>query len=470
MTRNDHRARRVATGLLPVIRVKGEDVRWPIEERLLHHGCPGVGVAVIEGDDIAWAEGFGLLEKGNSLRVDNDTMFAGASISKPVTALLALQLVERGLLHLDRNVNETLRSWKVPENEFTAKSPVTLRWLLSHKAGTNVHGFGAHPVGAAMPTLVQILEGEPPATTPPVRVDKIPGGTVRYSGGGTTIAQLLIEDATGRTFADLAREMIFEPLAMRRTTFVNPLPDGFRANAAVGHDEAGNVFNGKWVNCAGGAQGGIYTTASDYARFMIACRKAYFDRSNDLLPHALAVQMMTPRGEDDQGLGWRILGSGMARRFEHGGSNGGYQCETTCYLDDGKGAVVLTNAVSGLVFYWEVLNAIADVHCWREFMPPAKTVVPFTDKMRAALVGEYKIVSGVEMPSIKVWAEGGKLVSEIPGMRGGPRELLMDERGRLFNRMAPYETEVKFDSAGVACELVAFEGATNTEILRAVRA
>ncbi|MBZ4209622.1 MAG: beta-lactamase family protein, partial [Rhodoferax sp.] len=134
-------------GLLPIVLVAGEHTRGRIDERLAQYGCPGVGVAVLEDGELAWSGGFGRLESGSERPVDADTVFAGASISKPLTATLVMQQVERGVLDLDVDVNHYLKAWRVPDNEFTRARPVTLRHLLSHRAGTTVHGFGGFPPG-----------------------------------------------------------------------------------------------------------------------------------------------------------------------------------------------------------------------------------------------------------------------------------------------------------------------------------
>ena len=210
-------AERLAQHLLPVVRVEGEDLRYAIDDRLAAYDCPGVSVAVIENGELAWAAGYGRIEPGGAA-VDADTLFAGASISKPVTAMIALRLVERGLLRLDEDINGQLTSWKLPENALTREVPVTLRMLLGHRAGTTVHGFGGTFGPHEMPTVHDILEGRAPARNEPVRVDKLPGGDARYSGGGTTIVQLMIEEATGKSFAEVAQEEIFEPLGMTRSS------------------------------------------------------------------------------------------------------------------------------------------------------------------------------------------------------------------------------------------------------------
>src|SRR5947208_3453067 len=175
----------VERGLIPIVRVRGRPSGpWTIEDRMRHRDVPGVQIAVIEGGEVAWTAGYGELERGSGRCVDERSRFQAASISKPVTALAVLRLVDRGALSLDQPVNERLRSWRVPENEFTVARPVTLRALLSHTAGTTVSGFPGYASGVELPSLRQILEGEPPANTPAVRVDSPVGERFPPPNGG----------------------------------------------------------------------------------------------------------------------------------------------------------------------------------------------------------------------------------------------------------------------------------------------
>jgi CubicO group peptidase (beta-lactamase class C family) len=452
MTNIDPRIEAVRTGLSYPTEIVGDETRWTMNERLAHYACPAVSVAVIEDGDLAWAEAFGSIEAGADITANPDTLFSGASISKPITTAMILYYVERGKVDLDKNINRYLSGWQLPESAFTEENPVTLRHLLSHTAGTTVHGFGGMPPGASLPTVLDVLEGRPPARTGPVIVDKSPGQSVRYSGGGTMIVQLLLEELSGKPFAELAAELVFGPLGMDRTTFTNPLPVNLRNNAAVGH-EGGVAIPGRWVCVPQLAAGGLWTTAKDYARFMIACRNAWLGRASPLFSKGLAEQMMTSQG-GVFGLGWEISGQGTDRRFSHGGSNDGYQCEAMALLESGNGAVVLTNAESGLILYWEVFAAVARAHGWAGFMPAAKTVKPFPPEHLDRYTGTYDIISGVEMPELRVWAENNELYTHIEGMRGGPNRTLMDQNGRLFNRSRPSETEVIYGADGRAQELI----------------
>jgi CubicO group peptidase (beta-lactamase class C family) len=469
MPSSDSRIRAVESGLLPVVRIAGRDTHWTIAERLAHYRCPGVSVAVVEGGELAWARGYGVRESGSAVAVDADTVFMGASISKPVTALLVLQHVERGVLDLDVDINRYLKRWQLPANEFTRGNPVTLRRILSHTAGLNVNGWPSVLRGRPVPTALNLLDGtlhtELPLLSnerrePPVRVNKAPGGSERYSGGGFLLAEMAIEDMTGRSFAELAAALIFEPLGMRRTSFEQPLPARLQDNVASGHNDSGKPLPGGWMQSPAPGAGGIYTTAPDYARFHVGCRA--------VLRRDLAEQMMTRQGATTFGLGWRVLGDGAARHFNHGGSNDGYQCETNCYLESGNGGVVLTNAVAGLFLFPEVMNALADVYAWPGFMPPAKRIVALSPEEQARYVGEYRIESGIELPLLRVWIEDGVLKSEIPGLRAGVQEVLIDEHGVMCTHSGPYETRVTFGPDGRAQQLIAYEAGVN-EILRATR-
>ncbi|MEI9994327.1 MAG: serine hydrolase domain-containing protein [Rhizomicrobium sp.] len=463
-------AARLARNLMPITRVAGENIRWTMDERLAAYECPAVGVAVMEDGEVAWSEGYGHIEAGKPARVQADTMFSGASISKPVTAMLALQLVDRGVFDLDVDVNRYLKSWQVPQNEFTRQQPVTLRLLLSHRAGTTIHGFGAFDPAQPHPRALDILTRRVEfknSSTNGVTVDKVPGGTVRYSGGGTTVVEQMLEDASGKPFHQLARENVFEPLGMTRSTFEAPLPERYRGNTAVGHEDGGPLPE-KFVYVPAIGAGGIYTTAADYARFMLGCRDAWLGKPNAILGQGIAQEMMTPQGGGEFGLGWELFGSGANRRFGHGGSNAGYQCESTCYLEKGMGAVVMTNADSGLIFYWEVFAAVADQHAWPDYLRAEKHVREIPQAELSRYTGTYDIVTGVDAPAMRIWAENGTLRSEIKGMRGGPREIFMDQNGRFFNRMGPYETAVTYDANGQAHELAILRDGV-TEIMRARR-
>jgi CubicO group peptidase (beta-lactamase class C family) len=204
---------------------------------------PGASIAVIDGDRIAWAKGYGKTAAGAGA-VTATTLFLAGSISKPVAALGALSLVERKKLALDEDVNTRLETWKIPASNLTAKDPVTLRMLLSHSGGLTVHGFPGYEVGKPVPSLTQILNGEPPANTSAIRVDIRPGERFRYSGGGYTVMQQLLIDVSGQPFDTFMASAVLRPLDMRDSTYSQALPAPLARRVATGHYAGGQAVTG----------------------------------------------------------------------------------------------------------------------------------------------------------------------------------------------------------------------------------
>jgi len=257
------RIRRVENAFAPIFLAKNEPPFQLTLQKLMElYRVPGLSVAVIGNFKIAWAKGYGVTEAGATTPVTTHTLFQAGSISKPVAAVGALYLVEHEKLLLDEDVNEKLKSWKVPENGYTKENKVTLRRILSHNAGLTVHFFPGYAADEAIPTLVQILNGERPANTAPVRVDLVPGTKWRYSGGGTIIAQQLMIDVTGVPFPQFMREIVFDKIAMKDSTFEQPLPEARAVWAASGTYGDGRVVRGKWHIYPEMAAGGLWTTPS----------------------------------------------------------------------------------------------------------------------------------------------------------------------------------------------------------------
>lgn len=348
----------------------GEELRAgePIPEaafssRLEHHRVPGASVAVIRAGQLDWAQGYGVRRAGGVDAVDESTLFQAASISKPVTAAGALRLVAEGVLTLEDDVNEKLRSWTLPVNELTAGNPVTLRHLLSHSAGLTVHGFAGYAEGAQVPTLAQILDGEEPANSAAIRVDMEPGKEFRYSGGGYTVVQQMMVDAVGVDFPELMDRLVLGPVGMTSSTYEQPLPEGRRSSAASAHLENGKPGSGSWHTYPEMAAAGLWTTPTDLAQFAIELWRSYHGRSETLLPQELTRRMLT-RESGEFGLGLSLPRQGVAR-FQHGGGNVGYRCFLVLSIESGDGIVIMTNGDSGRALMDEVLAAVGGAYGWR---------------------------------------------------------------------------------------------------------
>ena len=424
---------RVERGLLTYHVVPGEAQGLPIEERMRFHRVPGVSVAVIDGGRIAWARGWGETAAGSGVPVDTSTLFQAASISKPVAAAGALRLVEDGVLALDEDVNLRLRSWRVPENRFTATEKVTLRRLLSHSAGTTVHGFPGYGAGVAPPSVVQVLEGGPPANTAAVRVDTFPGSLWRYSGGGTTIVHLLMSDASGRPFAELMRERVLEPAGMRHSTFAQPLPEARRARAAVAHRRDGTPVAGGHHSYPEQAAAGLWTTPSDLARFAIEIQRAFAGEDGRILAPASARRMLATEA-GSYGLGFGVAGEGDGLWFMHGGANAGFQSYLAAMAEGGKGVVVMTNGDAGGDLAQEILRAVAREYGFDRFHATERAAVALDPSALAGFAGEY-VDAAPDAPLLPVMTlrvDGAALRADVPRLGWTGRPLRSDPDGTFF--------------------------------------
>lgn len=397
---------RVENGLEQAIVIKGRPVaRMPIAARLKFYHVPGVSVAVIDGGKVDWARGYGKTSADGGKPVDAETLFQAASISKHVAALVALHLVDDGKLSLDEDVNAKLRSWKVPGNEFTKTEKVTLRRLLNHSAGLTVHGFPGYEAGSPVPSLVDLLDGKPPANTAPIRVDVTPGTLWRYSGGGYEVMQQLVLDAAGSTFPKLAREFVLHPLAMSHSTFEQPLPKALEGNAATAHDARGQPIKGKYHTYPEMAAAGLWTTPSDLARVVMELQTG-----GHVLKAATQREMLT-KILGDYGLGLGLKETDGQKAFSHGGANAGFQCMMFAYLSGGRGAVVMTNGDRGGALADEILRSIAIEYNWPDYRPQEKAIANIDDDTLKAYAGAYHFPNG---PSITITVEGGRLLVKTP--------------------------------------------------------
>jgi CubicO group peptidase (beta-lactamase class C family) len=378
---------------------------------MAHYRVPGIGLALIERDEVAWTGGYGVLESGGDAPVTGDTLFQAASISKPVSAMAALRLVQEGLLDLDADVNDVLRSWRIPENEHTQTHKVTLRGLLSHTAGLTVRGFRGYPAGADLPTVRQILDGEPPANSHPVRVMQEPGTAYSYSAGGYLVVEQLLEDVTGRPFADVMRDLVLDRLGMARSTFEQPLPETAASQAATAHRSNGDPVPGRWHTYPELATAGLWTTPADLARFVIEVLKSEADESNVVLSFQITRQMLTPSPVGWVGLGPLIVETEGWTRFEHRGWNEGYHSFFGGWIGTGQGVVWMTNGENGILLGDEVMRGLARVYGWPGFEPETVAIAQIDPALYARYQGRYRYSEEPEWGAVVV-QEGERLFWE----------------------------------------------------------
>ncbi|MEX5748633.1 serine hydrolase domain-containing protein [Massilia sp. X63] len=378
---------RIERGLRPAVAIQGAtpDTRTLAAEMERLH-VPGVSIAVIRGGKIAWAKGHGLTQAGGA-PVTPHTLFQAASISKPVTAMAALKMVEAGQLELDADINTVLTSWKLPPGP--ARRPATLRQLLSHTAGTTVSGFPGYAAGAQVPALVQVLDGAAPANTGPVRIEGMPGDAWKYSGGGYSIVQQAMVDRSGRPFDALLDDTVLKPLGMTDSSFAQPLPTALLARAALPHTAKGTPHPGGPYTYPELAAAGLWTTPTDLAKFALALQRGAAGAGGVLSP-TMTRTMLRPV-MNDYALGLGIDGRAPQHAFNHGGSNVGYQNTLYAFVQRGDGAVVMTNGDAGAELAEELLRAVAAEYRWPTKQTVMRKAIALPAATRARLAGRYEI-------------------------------------------------------------------------------
>ena len=366
------RRRAVESGLLQRVALEGQaQSRFSICDRMRRYGVPAVSLAVIDRGRIDWSAAYAL-EARAGRPISEQTLFQAASISKSFTGALAMRLAQAGKLDLDVPVEDYLPI-DLPRGEQTSDHPATLRHLLAHSAGATAGGFDGYEMGAALPTDRQVVLGEAPANSPPVRIATRPDTGYAYSGGGYAIAELAMETHMGVEFGALMDAWVLRPLALTRSTFAQPLPATLRTDIAPGHLYDASEVPGGAHAYPEQAAAGLWSTPGDLARFALAIRAAWLG-GTAFLSRSAARQYLTPHFEN-YAMGLAVLGEGPQRRFIHQGGNVGYKCRYLLFLESGSGVAVMTNSDNGMVLANEIIQAVSDIYDWPDFKPRRETPV-----------------------------------------------------------------------------------------------
>jgi CubicO group peptidase (beta-lactamase class C family) len=446
------RIKRIESGLLSAAIIKGQAAQsMRIVGRMKHYNVPGVSIAFFENGQIIWTRAYGLADVATRRPVTPETLFQSASISKPAAALGVLRLVQDGKLSLDEDVNLTLRSWKIPENEFTREQKVTLRRILSHSAGMNIQRFSGYASDEALPTVVQILNGEKPANTVPIRVDTVPGTIWRYSGGGYVAMQLLLSEVTQKGVPQLLNELVLRPIGMTRSTFEEPLPKNLWASAATPYREDGEPVKGGWHTYPEITPAGLWTTPSDIARMAIEVQNEYAGRSNKILSIEMMHEMLKHQ-KDDWGLGFALEAPGHKLRFSHGGSNEGFRCTLQAYTEaPGQGIVIMTNGDQGWNLLNEILRSVSKEYGWPDFQSQEHALGKLDASRLPAYAGEYEIV-GATKPVV-VTLKGTRLYMQAELLGPNAEELLPESDLQFFVVSAPVVFNFQKDDKGAVTKV-----------------
>ncbi|MEX2165614.1 MAG: serine hydrolase domain-containing protein [Methyloceanibacter sp.] len=339
------------------ITIDGRTRNAGIEEAMKLLNVPSVSLALIDEDRIALARAYGA-------GATPDTLYQAASLSKFVTAVGAMRLIEAGQITLDEDVNAKLTSWRVPDNAFEKDHAVTLRGLLSMTGGIGVPGFAGYAAGAPLPTLTQILDGTPPANSPPVTVIAVPGSAYHYSGGGYEIVEALVSDIAHVPYPEVMDDLVLEAAGMRHSTFTQPLPQHLAGQAAVGHFRDGQEIPGRWRVVPEHAAGGLWSTPSDLANLLILMGRAWRGESRLFLAPETVREMLTRQNGGPYGLGAALAEEDGATLVMKRGQNVGYQSYLVLLPASGQGLVVMTNSDNGSILAEALIRRAAVLYDW----------------------------------------------------------------------------------------------------------
>jgi len=371
----------------------GNNDRWTLAERMKKYNINGVSIAVIHNYKIEWARGYGYADVSENRPVTESTLFQAASISKSLNGVGVLKLVQEKKLDLNTDINKYLLTWKFPYDEKSNNQLITLKNLLSHTAGLTIHGFPGYEKGEVLPTLPQVLDGQKPANTEAVRSSGEPGKSVNYSGGGVTISQMIVMDATHQPYDIFMKKNVLDPLGMTSSSYAQPPPEANRNILATGYRADGKEIPGKFHIYPEQAAAGLWTNPVDLCRYIIETQLSYKGESAKVLTQEMTKLRLTPVLEDAAlGVFVNSRVTGSLKYFNHNGGNEGFQCTAIGCRDNGEGVVVMTNSDNGSLIYEEIVNSVASVYNWKDYyLPEIKKVIDIDSSVLNKYPGKYFI-------------------------------------------------------------------------------
>lgn len=307
---------------------------------------PVVGYAIIDNYRIVRVK---TLSIDPAIKTSSNTLFQAASISKSMTAYAALKLVDEENLKLDLSANNYLKNWKISANEFTKNHPVTVRQLTDMTSGLSVSGFAGYEQSAKIPSQLELLNGETPANNAPVRVFYTPGSRYFYSGGAFQVLQQVIESVTKKDFSTYMNTQVLPVIGMKHSIYQYPLTDeAFKKLVVPGFTGwDGSKIIGGWHNYVCAGAGGMWSTPSDLAIFILNITASYLGEKDAYLSQAMAQQMLTRQANTDYGLGVVVMGQGKNLYFMKAGHNYGYHSQIIMFPNQGKGMAIMSNSETG---------------------------------------------------------------------------------------------------------------------------
>jgi CubicO group peptidase (beta-lactamase class C family) len=374
--------------------IRGEVKFWEepeilssISNKMFEYNIPAVSLAVIHQGKIEWADTYQNADFREE-ELDCTSIFQAASLSKPVTFLAALRMHAAGEIDLDKNIQTYLKDFVIPQGKQTPENPVTFRNIFSHTSGITPGGYQGYARDIDAPSDLDILRGSDGVNSPAVEVINPPNETLSYSGGGYTLAELALQDIYNDAFSNIMKKWILEPAGMENSEFTQPLPDSQANRVAKGHTQSGEMLDGGWRNHPEQAAAGLWSNATDMAKFLLEIYNAYQGKSAIFSPSDIKTILNHER--DGLVYGFIIKRSEDDIAITHYGGNEGYRTGMTISLTSGNGLVYLINSDNGGALGNELLLSAAQIYNWKHFKQTIAQRKRVRTEILKELTGTYK--------------------------------------------------------------------------------
>lgn len=424
-----------------------------LQKRMEHYQLNGLSIAVIKNYKIDWVKAYGTADAALKIPVTDKTLFQAASISKSLNAVGVMKLFKSRQLDLFTDINTYLTSWKFPYDSLSKGKKINTANLLSHTAGLSVHGFGGYEPGTPIPSVIQILNGEKPANSGAVRSVFEPGIRQQYSGGGTTITQLMVTDISKEKYEKYMADQVLKPMGMLSSTFAQP-PAGLKPGAlATGYDGDGKEIKGKYHIYPEQAPAGLWTNPTDLAKYIIETQLAYEGKSAKVLDQESTKLRLTPYMNAEAALGVFIENYDGLKYFGHGGANEGFRSGYYGSLEGGNGLVIMVNSDNGEIIQ-ELINSIATVYNFKGLNKTKKIkLADVTDKDLDSYLGDYQLTP---MLVLTISREGKQVYAQATGQ--SRIEAFAETSSKFFFKVIHANMEFVKDEQGKVTKMIFNQG------------
>ncbi len=435
------------------VHIQGEAL-WNLEERMLKYQVQGLSIAVINNYEIEWAKGYGTTNNAEKGRVTPQTVFQAASMSKFVNAMALMKLKELQNVDLDADINTLLSSWKFPYNTSISEQTISLRQLMSHTAGISTHGFGGYKDAKKLPSIIEILAGTNPANSEKVKPLGSPNKNFKYSGGGTTISQLILSDVTNMSYEKFVNENLFTPLQMNNSFYSIELKK-YPQDIAFGHLRNGKTLKNRYQIYPESAAAGLWTTPSDLGKLLIDLQLSLANKNGKVLSTASSKELITPPLTTEiSALGLFVENRNGHTYLQHSGSNRGFRGKFYVGAANGKGVIVMVNGTNTKIIE-EIIRSVALVYEWSGF---SNIEIASDQALQNSDLKKYTGTYVFKNREVIVSIKKGKLIAEEKRKWSTS---LTPIGGSLFvaDAIQP-ETKIEFvsDKEGTVNKLIAHQG------------